>query len=109
MTPSAYPEHEKLKLVQEKSQACGEFLEWLRGTKDYTLCQPHAHGSGCRTSSRYGDESLSICRLHAGEYVPATVSVSRLLAEFFGIDQRKLDEEKELMLDRQRELIARKG
>lgn len=24
-----YPEHEKLRLVSEKSQACGEFLDWL--------------------------------------------------------------------------------
>ena len=28
-----YPEHEKLSAIQEKSQAIGEFIEWLHSTK----------------------------------------------------------------------------
>jgi predicted amidophosphoribosyltransferase len=29
MTGAAYPEHEKLKAVRDRSQCVGEFLEWL--------------------------------------------------------------------------------
>lgn len=28
---SKYPEHDKLTAVKAQSQACGEFIDWLRG------------------------------------------------------------------------------
>ena len=30
MSETQYPEHEKLKSISDKSQACGEFIDWLR-------------------------------------------------------------------------------
>lgn len=76
-----YPEHEKLKLVKDKSQIIGEFLhEWLPS------------------------QNLTICEFTADEYFPAMRSTEQLLADFFGIDRGKLEEEKRAMLEEQRRL-----
>lgn len=71
----AYPEHEKLKLVQPLSQACGAFLEWL-GEQGYTICEMDEH------DRRW----------------PVQKSRDRLLAEHFEIDPDKLEAEKRAML-----------
>jgi hypothetical protein len=76
------PEHHKLNRVRDQSQACGEFLEWLSG-KRLVLCF-------------YDDESA--------QYQPAHVGITRLLAEFFGIDQDRLSAEKDALLAYQRAL-----
>ena len=71
-----YPEHERLRAISDQSQVCGEFIEWLEG-HGYHVCQ----GSN--------DES----------FWPTHTSVQDLLAAFFGIDRKKIDAEKEAMLD----------
>jgi len=43
----ATPELNKLKAVHERSQACGEFLEWLNQEKKVVLAQFHRHTDGC--------------------------------------------------------------
>ena len=77
-TPPVSPEHDKLREVKAQSQACGEFLEWLSDTKKLVLCF-------------FDDES--------DQYQPAHPGLTRLLAEFFSIDQDKLESEKRAMLD----------
>jgi hypothetical protein len=77
-----YPEHEKLKAVKDRSQAIGEFLEWLQEEKGLSIC-------------KWSDEER--------EYLLAYVSTQALLAEFFKIDRKKLEEEKEGMLEAFRE------
>lgn len=71
------PEHEKLAKVKDKTQACGEFIEWLAG-------------KGIRLAA-YSTES--------GGYHPISKSIQDLLAEHFGIDRKKLEKEKDQMLD----------
>ena len=73
-----YPEHEKLAKISGKSQAVGEFLEWA-SSQGLHLCEPIP-------------ESLH------GYYGPTNRSVLDLLAEFFGIDQDKIEAEKRAML-----------
>lgn len=77
-TIASYPEHEKLKSVAEKSQTCGEFLDWLSNETGLVLCE-------------FDDESQ--------RSFPTFRSTKSLLAEFFGIDQQKLEAEKVAMLD----------
>lgn len=72
-----FSEHEKLKGVRDKSQACGEFLEWL-GSEGYSLC-------------RYDSDQ--------DRYYPSSYRAPDLLARFFDIDQNKLEKEKREMLD----------
>jgi tRNA(Ile2) C34 agmatinyltransferase TiaS len=71
-----YPEHEKLHLIKDKSQAIGEFLEWLQGEQ------------GCVIAQYSGDD------LH-----PIDSRNEQLLAYFFEIDLVKLEKEKRAMLD----------
>lgn len=77
---SKYPQHEKLKKVQDQSQMVGEFLEWL-SSKSWTICELN------RTD----------------DYCPIQLRTEELLAEYFGIDLKKLEREKRAMLDELRE------
>lgn len=88
-----YPEHEKLKKISDKSQACGDFLSWLLGEKELVLAQYHEHNETCR-----GRDGFKHCGYRKDELAITYVSVDSLLAEFFGIDQQKIWEEKDAML-----------
>jgi hypothetical protein len=90
--PVKFPEHEKLKAVQPRSQSCGELLDWLRHEKGLVLAEwatPTWQEEGYTQEPRRPMEP---------RLVVAVVDVRKLLAEFFGIDQQKLEEEKEAML-----------
>ena len=73
-----YPEHERLALVTERSQAIGDFLEWASG-KGYHLLKWHEFEDGA-------------------DYIPFP-PVVKMLAEFFDIDLDKIEREKRAMLD----------
>ncbi len=89
-----YPEHEKLKKIIDKSQICGEFYEWLTQQKNIRLSKLHQHTSECFD----GEDNLICDRFH-NEYYPMKVDIRDLLAEFFGIDQERLNAEKEQMIE----------
>ncbi len=63
-----YPEHKKLLAIKDKSQVCGEFHDWLENEKGMVL-DPSSYKT-----------------------------VENLLAEFFEIDQTKLENEKDEMI-----------
>lgn len=69
-----YPEHEKLKRIKVKSQAIGEFLDWLDQEKNLELY-----------------DRVREC--------PANIPIQDLLAEYFDIDRGRLEEEKLAMLE----------
>lgn len=75
-----YPEHEKLKKVQEKSQAIGDFLEELEH-KGIELAKWGYPFKG-------GPKSL----------MAIDKSRNTILAEHFGIDLNKLEAEKRQMI-----------
>lgn len=79
-SPSMIPEHEKLAKVKEKSQAVGEFLEWLNR------------------------EGIHLCTLQDNKWGLISNSTSDILAQYFGIDEQKLEEEKLEILDEMRKL-----
>jgi hypothetical protein len=74
-----YPECEKMVAIKDKSQAIGEFLEWLQNIKEMTICQLID-----------GEDEM--------EYSPTYLNTEKLLAEFFNIDLDKVEEEKRQML-----------
>ena len=96
---STYPEHEKLKKVQDKSQACGEFLEWLFGEKGYHLGEYHEHTDDCWLPGDNQTAARRMCGMGVQTLYPAALNVRKLLAEFFEIDEEKLEAEKRAMLD----------
>lgn len=69
-----YPEHIKLKAIQEKSHAIGDFIFWLTDERNFTLNKPNGM-------------SINFQDLQA------------LLADFFEIDLDKVEKEKVKMLD----------
>jgi len=75
-----YPEHEKVRKVQDKSQIIGEFLYWLNSTKGLSICRLGLHG-------------------RREEFLPICYPTTDLLGEFFEIDMKKLEKEKLKMLD----------
>ena len=115
---SAYPEHEKMRAVVERSQTVGSFIEWLRDEKHVwfmhhvswqdTLecpCLEHrdpydsaAWCERCKNTGRY-------TRSGSGE-APFHFSIEELLAEFFEIDLRKIETEKRAMLASLREELS---
>ncbi len=74
-----YPECEKMQGVKDKSQAIGEFLEWLNYEKHIILATA-------------GDEENS------GDLSMIHYSSEELLAEFFEIDLKKVEKEKQQIL-----------
>lgn len=84
MAEPAYPEHDKLREVQDETLMLGEFLmEWCE-QRGLALCRLAESG---RRSSRGPEE----------QWFP--VDVHPLLGEFFGIDMQRIDAEKNAMLD----------
>lgn len=74
------PECEKLVTVSEESNKIGDFLAWLSSTKEVFL------------AGWYGDEFLP----H-----DATLSnrgIQKLLAEYFDIDMKKVEQERSALL-----------
>ena len=88
-----YPEHEKLKAVVAQSQTVGAFLDWLRDEKGISLAVQHAHNESCSEGGRWAR-----CGYSNGDYAPAFASTRNLLAEFFEIDEEKIENEKRAML-----------
>ncbi|OEV13291.1 hypothetical protein [Streptomyces nanshensis] len=85
---SRYPEHDKLTKVKETSQAVYRFLEAV-GEKDIQLMRTVPD----HICPMEPDDSESV-------HIPVSgQQLKELLAEHFGIDLKKLDAEKEQMLD----------
>jgi hypothetical protein len=76
-----YPEHEKMQKVRAESQAQGEFLEWLE-EQQIRLCKYVADEPGFRAS-----------------FQPVHCRKESLLAQYHGIDLKKIESEKQQMLD----------
>lgn len=94
-----FPESHKLSNVRELSQAIGEFLEDL-GSGGVVLATHHEHTKECEPiPRRRPDETPAGCGLREDELVPLHKSIQTLLADHFGIDLDKLEEEKRKMLE----------
>ena len=78
-----YPEHKKVEKTHLFSQQCREFIDWLRDDKKISLV-------------KFDEEEKLYYYIH--------ISTDTLLAEFFGIDQNKLEAEKQMMLKVMREM-----
>jgi hypothetical protein len=107
MSKHPYPEHEKQRPILQFSQKIGEFVEWLEQEKKIHFAQIHTHGPACAgwdaDRNRYNPDGKNRCGFYDGELFMSHASITKLLAEFFEIDLKKLEIEKEAMLDTMRE------
>jgi hypothetical protein len=72
-----YPEHEKLDKIKDKSQAIGEFLDWLLNEKGQRIGYWY-HSSDC--------------------FIEDHRTIEVILADYFSIDLDIIEEEKQKML-----------
>ncbi len=93
MAGSKYPISERVLEIHEESQKLGFLLDWLMG--QYTLCKPHRHSEECELDRGTG---VRICGYKQGEFAPQFVSIEKLLADYFGIDLKGYEKEKQEML-----------
>lgn len=105
------PELDKMHAVKDRSQAIGEFLEWLQQEKRLELAQWHSHTEDCQSFAIFGKEAAHPEELEDGHYhrnqcgmsdqalYVFNYSIEKILAEFFEIDLQKVDEEKRAILE----------
>lgn len=84
-------ELEKMNDVHERSQAIGEFFEWLLSSKNYSIAR-------CLT-----DEEEENGELPEYALMPVHINMEELLAEFFEIDLIKAEKERSELLEQIRE------
>lgn len=90
---SEYPEHDKLMALNGENQTLGLFLEWLQ--QRVVFADYHEHTDWC-----YDEwEDAPNCELSEGTPYPVHRSIQDWLAEYYGIDQNKLEDEKRQMLE----------
>lgn len=121
------PELDRMAAVRPSSQAIGEFLEWMLGEKKVELAYYHKHGPNCDGWDRReekvvfeyecdeprhglpGDHDHGMtgcnprkvfgCDLPCQSMTPFRYTIEGLLAEFFEIDLKKVEEERRAILD----------
>lgn len=108
-----YAECEKLAAAVDQSQPAGEFLDWLKTEKGITLVtyehwteQDICIYAGCEEGFMYGHKQrpCSHCngtgkQTYSREgWVPFAHNLEALLAEWLGIDLKKVEEERRAML-----------
>jgi hypothetical protein len=101
MSEPTTPELDKLKKVQETSQRIGEFLEWLQSVKHYVIAEwnhSDEDESDWIKTPREADADEQLQPVTLGSY-----GIEGLLAEYFNIDLKKVEQEKEAILTRFRE------
>jgi hypothetical protein len=81
---SDYPEHDKMRdaIDNGASEKVQEFIDWLYDHKQWTVAefQEHEH-------RRFGEV-----------LVPVSLTREQIMADFYSIDLRKVDDEKRIML-----------
>jgi hypothetical protein len=107
-----YPEHEKLKDSKDHSQAIGSFVDWLLEERKVSLTRHHDDRYVCQSCGNIGEEGfvwdggnrqcnvceVSVTYLPAGFYDWNFGRIEDLLADYFEIDLKKLEDEKLSMI-----------
>lgn len=88
------PELDKMQKVKDTSQSIGEFLDWLMQEKNIVLSKHHAHNDECKD-----EDGFNFCGLSDGDLISIHTNIERLLAEYFEIDLKKVEEEKTKILE----------
>ena len=105
MKQTIYPEHEKLQAIKEKSQAIGEFIEWLHNNKKVIFSKYFRFFKGTYNEVSEGEEVDEEDVFES--LMPSPLRIEETLAEYFDIDLKKLEEEKRAMLETLRQANAK--
>ena len=97
------PECEKMAAVRDDSQKLGDFLEWL-GSKDYRIC---AWQEGISDADRIVDAFATLQGRGNPDidnepergWTPINKDIEKILADYFSIDLKKVEEERRALLE----------
>lgn len=105
------PELNKLKLIKDKSQTVGNFIEWLY-SNGLEICSMHKHDEECYRShnckrdlckrnskAKCTADSVLDCGLLDEQWIVRHKSIESLLGAFFNIDINKVENEKQAILE----------
>lgn len=84
---SQFPEHDKVRVVQPQSQSIHEFIDWLANEKKIHLAEWEPNYRNGTHSSR------------SSSLIYARKPITELVAEFFEVDLKKFNAEKEQMYE----------
>ena len=105
------PTLDKLAKIRDKSQAIGEFLDWLACEKESTICRHMTKEEReeivDELSEEFGDKTTDrFVRILAylspeaqQDFVPLRGGINSLLAEYFEIDQKQAENERRQLLE----------
>ena len=99
-------ELEKLEDARERSQAIGEFLEWLFGTKKYRIAkyltdeEYESKDNVSWVDGLYEKEQFKRHEIGKEELMPIHIDIEKLLAEYFEIDLAKVEKERREILEK---------
>jgi len=102
-------EIEKLEDVRERSQAIGEFLDWLFDTKNYRIAkyltdeEYESEDNVYWVDGLYGKEQFKRHEIGKEELMPIHIDIEKLLAEYFEIDLAQVEEERREIIEKIRE------
>ncbi len=106
------PELDKIAENNRKSQSIGQFLEWLQSEKNICFCiTPEIHkallyedlNAGKMTEKEYYeaiddiDKELKFTNTEFA-YIPSPLNIEKTLAEYFGVDLKKAEKERQGLL-----------
>ena len=90
----ATPETDKMIAVKDKSQAIGEFIEWL-GTEGMIIAR---YATKEDEWADEGEERVAT-GTYEGDLLPVLTSIEKILAQYFGVDLNKAEKEKRAILE----------
>ena len=109
---SDYPEHEKLHQIADESQTIGSFIDFGLPQMGLVIFeQPYRQCPcwSCGRERKNGKWHAKHDEPTEGRWYPTRRSIQTILAEYFDIDQKKIDAEKKQMLSTLREANTREG
>lgn len=97
--PPACPECDKLTGVHNESQAIGAFLDWLFHEQGVTLCQQNKIDIFVEARILSKEEKAAETLAEKDLVHRRPNDINSILAVYFGIDERKCEEERRALLD----------
>jgi len=98
---SNFPECEKFSALREKMNAIGDFIEWLSYEKKFIFAKQYEWDE--EEDKIIGEGTRMV---HHSQLLPSPVRIEDCLAEFFGIDENKLEVERRAILEECRKANA---
>lgn len=98
-------ELEKLAVVSDKSQAIGEFIQWLVGTKNYHIAryltdkEYDSDENVYWVDGLYEKKQFKRHKIGKEEPMPIHIDIEKLLAEYYEIDLAKIEKERREIFD----------